>query len=45
MASFSLAGGSELNTEIQEQKSTLQVVGTWELELLEMGKGGEIEVG
>ena len=45
MASFSLAGFSELNTEIQEQESTLQVEGTWELELIEMGKGGEIEVG
>ena len=44
MASFSLAGGSELNTEIKEQESTLQVEGIWELELIEMGKGGEIEV-
>ena len=44
MASFSLAGGSELNTEIQEQESTLQVECTWELELIEMGKGGETEV-
>lgn len=33
IASLSLAGGSELNMEIQGQESTLQVEGSWELEL------------